>query len=255
MFPYFASAEVARKERKQYGPVPPHPLAAELDSWTPDLREMELLDHRIQALAWELRGQVGLELRAAWIIRGAKTSYDRALERLATIACGPHAAAELKPALQQALHPEQAAAGGTYDDLGHPERQPHLREGRRWEDAFGDNLLGEPLAAERCAVSPSGKDLVMDYKGLSGGVPYELLVTYVQSRNETRRQRLVAVGAGGTFEVHPAMLLPTRPRQYSFTLPAAIAPDGKLTLRFIPVDGRPHNAVASEVRLTPLATR
>jgi hypothetical protein len=213
---------------------------------------MECLDHRIQALACELRKQTGLEFRAAWIIRGAKTSYDRSLERLEMIACGPKPSSDLKRAIQQVVDPERASAGAAYDDLGHPERQPHLKQGRRWEDAFGDNSLGERLAAERRAVSPSGEDLVLEYKDLSRGVPLELLVTYVQSRTETRRQRLVAVGSGGTFEIHPPLLLPTRPQQYCFTVPAGIASDGKLTLRFIRVEGRPHNAVASEVWLTPL---
>jgi len=254
MFPYYASAEAARRERKEYGEPPSHPLRAQLDSWTPELRELELLDHRIQVLSSELRREIGLELRAAWIIRGAKTPYDWCLDDLDAAACGPESSKCLKEEIARALEPEEGQHGGTYDDLGDPERQPHLHLGHRWEDAFGDISLRERLAAERRVISPWGEDIVLRFDDLRSDVAYELRVTYVQSRSETRSQRLVAVSAAGVSEVHAVLLLPTRPRRYTFVLPAGTAPDGQLELRFVRVDGRPLNATASEVWLTPAET-
>lgn len=234
MFPYFASAREALEERRRGFPPQHPPSAQDLSDLTPVLQEMEELDHRLQALAWSARRRIGWESRAAWILRGAKTLFDRTLEELAELATSEVSPEVLVERIRLALEP--------------PDRAPHI-EAATNVDYFPDLFLSDRLEAERCVRSAEGSTLRMVYPSVDPATSYVLEITYLQARHESRRQRL---WAGGIL-LHGPILLPAgQPRTHRFLVPAEAYASGELVLTVERVSGWPHSAVVSEARLVSM---
>lgn len=141
---------------------------------------------------------------------------------------------------------EDPGPGGSYDDLGHPGRAPHLRRGH------GATLLQPMDPGNR----PSHNSLVrsyrgepgvlLSYQGLDPAAAYLVKVTYVSPPGRTPLvQRLEANGR----ELHPDLEVPMRAaRQLTFPVPRDAYPFGRLDLEWVPATSNGSGATAvSEV--------
>lgn len=123
-----------------------------------------------------------------------------------------------------------------YDDLGVPEKSPHLKRGRHLRKWQGSS-------APEFSVAHDPEKLVLEYENLNPELKYGLEITCVSSGK--RVQKLSANGN----TVYDNYLLPAGiPEKKTFILPdAIIGSDGKLVLEFFNVKG--PNTVVSELAL------
>ncbi len=139
------------------------------------------------------------------------------------------------------LNWENPGEGGFYDDLGNPERQPHLVKPKRWEEDPG--FVESPQCeystfAGRMSWQDQGQTLFgtplrMRYEGLDKAALYKIRVTYVGRFRAT--MRLVADGG---YEVHPAMPQPSQIEPVEFDIPMEATQDGTLELEWQLIEGR-----------------
>jgi hypothetical protein len=128
--------------------------------------------------------------------------------------------------------------GGFYDDLGDPQRQPHLVRGAGWAAdpayyatplvGFGFRGAGPDRAHPRAwwhhAEPLYDAPLQLRYTGLDRGAPYRVRVVY----GRERRPAKVRLVANDRHEVHGYL---TRPfEELEFDVPAAATAGGELTL-------------------------
>jgi hypothetical protein len=137
--------------------------------------------------------------------------------------------------LEAVVNREDPGAGGFYDDLGDPRRQPHLVAGPAWEKDPGyyDSPLstisrsGVPLGAPRAwwshAQTHYDTPLRMRYTGLDRAAAYRVRVVYGLA--EGRRVRLTA---NGEHEIHGWLMRPLEPLE--FDVPTAATARGELLL-------------------------
>jgi hypothetical protein len=136
-----------------------------------------------------------------------------------------------------------AGPGGFYDDLGNPQRQPHL--------VRGPGLPSDPGSFETAAVgfgyragwrlswmthAESFYDgrVQMRYEGLDRAARYRVGVVYAGDvYSFTRKLRLEADG----LEVHGWMTKEGSPRRVEFDVPVQATSDGTLTLTWQPEPG------------------
>jgi len=119
------------------------------------------------------------------------------------------------------LNRTDPGAGGFYDDLGDPLRQPHLVRGSisleyhsHWPKSwwtYAESLYDDPLQ--------------MRYTGLDPSAQYRIRVVYAGD-SPGRKIRLVA----GAHEIHPLMLKPQPVRPIEFDIPREATSGGELQL-------------------------
>ena len=119
------------------------------------------------------------------------------------------------------LNRTDPGAGGFYDDLGDPLRQPHLVRGSisleyhsHWPKSwwtYAESLYDDPLQ--------------MRYTGLDPSAQYRIRVVYAGD-SPGRKIRLVA----GAHEIHPLMLKPQPVRPIEFDIPREATSGGELRL-------------------------
>jgi hypothetical protein len=140
--------------------------------------------------------------------------------------------------LEAILNRADPGPGGFYDDLGDPERQPHLVRGvgaARDPAFFATPLVGfgfrwpgpdttRPRAWWQHAEALYDAPLTMRYTGLDPKAGYRVRVVY----GGERRGAGIRLVAGGRFQVHDYLLRPYEPLE--FDVPAAATAGGELTL-------------------------
>lgn len=140
--------------------------------------------------------------------------------------------------------------GGFYDDLGDPQRQPHLvRESDSSAASVSPQAAG-PLAWASYANSSQRAPIKMQYDGLDPDAEYKVRVVYA-GENVSQDQG-IRLMADGNREVHPYIKKPLPVRPVEFDIPVAATRDGALALtwnREITPSGRSRGAQVAEVWL------
>jgi hypothetical protein len=144
---------------------------------------------------------------------------------------------ERRDAIRSILDWTNPGAGGFYDDLGNPTRQPHLVRGAGLETdpgSFQSTATGfgyRPgwrLSWITHAESFYDGSVQMKYEDLDRSAHYRVRVVYAGDvRDSDTRLRLVA---DDQYEVHPWMTKEGQPKPIEFDVPAAATSDGALTL-------------------------
>jgi hypothetical protein len=138
--------------------------------------------------------------------------------------------------------------GGFYDDLGDPQRQPHLVRGEGFakDPAFyASPLVGfsfrgpgpepsRPRAWWHHAESLYDTPLVLRYTGLEADAHYRVRVVYAQERREPTKIRLVA---NERFEVHDYLAKPFEFLEFGIPAEATVGGELKLSWTKEPGDG------------------
>ncbi|MFN0167844.1 MAG: hypothetical protein ACKV22_15560 [Bryobacteraceae bacterium] len=170
-------------------------------------------------------------------------------QRLAAIR-GLTAEPERQREIASLIHWTDPGPGGFYDDLGHPERQPHLlKEGDSYPTSANPRP-GDPITWSTHASSGIGRPMRMRYTGLDRTAQYRIRVVYA-GENVSQEQgiRLVADGA---IVVHPYMKKPLPVRPVEFDVPVEATLDGEVTFawdREVTPSGRIRGAQVAEVWL------
>lgn len=135
--------------------------------------------------------------------------------------------------------------GGFYDDLGDPDRQPHLIRGPGLQTDPGSFETtatgfgyrpGWRLSWITHAESFYDAPVQMKYDGLDPAARYRVRVVYAGDvYSFTTKLRLVA---DDTYEVHPWMTKEGQPKPIEFDVPPAATSDGSLTLTWRQDSGR-----------------
>lgn len=142
--------------------------------------------------------------------------------------------------------------GGFYDDLGNPTAQPHLIQGKGFEEdpEFRETPLAGFTYLPDCptswwtyAQSLYDAPLQMSYKDLDPSAEYKLRVVY-SGDNPKAKIRLVA---NHTIEIHPLLEKPWPPRPLEFDLPAEATRTGELHLSWYREPGLGGNGRGCQV--------
>jgi hypothetical protein len=174
----------------------------------------------LDSIDWPLTDAGWLKKEFA-AVREIKTEPER-LERLATL-----------------VHRDDPGPGGFYDDLGDPQRQPHLVRGEGFDRdpacytsplvSFSFRGSGPNPALPRAwwhhAESLYDAPLVLSYTGLDRGARYRVRVVYAQ---ESRAATKIRLDANDRVEVHGYL---TEPWKFlEFDVPPEATAGGKLKL-------------------------
>ena len=166
-------------------------------------------------------------------------------------------------AIGEILHWTDAGAGGFYDDLGNPARQPHLVREFDFKDDPGAmqsvrNDFEEDLVADEPDEKTEGArrvswidhaetlydaPLKMRYTGLSNNAHYKIRVVYAGD-NPKRKIRLVADEG---VEVHPLISKPIPFKPLEFPIPPLATRNGTLTLKWFGEPGLGGNGRGCQV--------
>jgi hypothetical protein len=195
-------------------------------------------------------------------------AWERARLEAALAAAREGATARAQALAREVVAYEDPGAGGYYDDLGHPARQPHLRFGhpvaRYCNVAVPPELAGQrPLPWDIPIYDPANRPsqnsfvftytaepgVRLAYTGLDPQAAYRVRLTYCVPRTWPRRfalrQRLEANG----LLVHGERDVPEYTAEHiECDLPREATAAGTLELRFHPASGSMGTAV-SEVWL------
>ncbi|MDR3727632.1 MAG: hypothetical protein P4K86_11380 [Terracidiphilus sp.] len=206
---------------------------------------------RVQALAGSLFHHIGLQLSvklygASNWERGANLDHidiplndriwlQREFQRIRALPADQQAAA-----LQSLAVSDSPAPGAFYDDLGNPEREPHLVRGQGFAadpefyqtaiDGVADRTpedgarWSQLTYAETLYETP----LHLHYSGLNPALHYRVRVTYA-GEDYALPLRLTA---NGSLEVHPPLQRKSNPQTLDFDLPAAATRTGELDLEW-----------------------
>jgi hypothetical protein len=163
--------------------------------------------------------------------------------------------AERLARLDAALNRTDPGPGGFYDDLGDPERQPHLVRGvgpAKDPAFFATPLVGfgfrwpgpdttRPRAWWQHAEALYDAPLTLRYAGLDPSAGYRVRVVY----GGERRGAGIRLVAGGRLEVHGYLIRPYEPLE--FQVPAAATAGGELTLAWTQEPGAGGNGRGCQV--------
>ena len=140
--------------------------------------------------------------------------------------------------------------GGFYNDLGNPDRQPHLvvepesaPTSVSWQEEW-------PLAWATYASSSRRAPIKMRYTGLDPKARYKVRTVY--AGDNISQEQGIRLMAGGNIVVHPYMQKPLPVRPVEFDVPAEATRDGELVLtwdREPTPSGRSRGAQVAEVWL------
>ncbi len=218
---------------------------------TPDMTQMR---REIFDLGESLWRSIGMQMSVSLYHadgeeRGAVLdTIDRPLSNRAWLENRLHAAlglpteAERREFLVKTMCWEDIGEGGFYDDLGNPERQPHLVKAHRWEDDPGRLLSAfEEFGGYQPEYRQSWNyqtttlyetPLEMRYEGLDPGREYLLRVVYHGRFHSS--MRLFANGA----LIHDPIPGTTPPTVMEFEIPRELTQGGELRLRWENAEGR-----------------
>ena len=147
--------------------------------------------------------------------------------------------------LDSTINWENPGPGGFYDDLGNPEKQPHLVHQKTWAEDPGyvESPQGEFIEISgREAWRRSWRDqgqtlfgtpLCMHYDGLDPNAEYVLRVVYTGRFRST--MRLVA---NGSIEIHAPLAQPAEVEPLEFSIPKEATAGGSLDLEWQLLKGR-----------------
>jgi hypothetical protein len=150
---------------------------------------------------------------------------------------------EIREGIDRIVNWENPGPGGFYDDLGNPQKQPHLVHTKRWaEDP-------DSMASPRCdfrVTSPTGRQswnnyaealydspLMLHYDQLDPNAEYSVRVTY-----SGRFNPVMTLTANDHYPVHGAVSTTNPPAQQEWQVPKEATASGKLTLMWKRVSGR-----------------
>jgi hypothetical protein len=161
--------------------------------------------------------------------------------------------------IERILHWTDAGAGGYYDDLGNPLRQPHLVRGPGFQrdpaslrSTFVDfGYKGGRISWWNNAGSLYDEPLKLHYDRLDSHAHYRLRVVYA-SDMPGRRIRLVA---NDGIEIHPLMSKPVPPEPLEFDIPLEATKNGALTLSWYREPGLGDNGRGCHVAEVWLSRR
>jgi hypothetical protein len=156
-------------------------------------------------------------------------------------------AEEQLTAIRRVLAWEDPGESGYYDDLGDPERQPHLVGADDWPDdpdclrhPFGDHRYREGsvpgrLAWRNPATTLYDTPLQVRYDRLDPDAEYALRVVYAG-----RFRATMTLTANGRFPVHGPLRAPDPPEVLTFAVPREATAGGRLELtwRRVGCEGR-----------------
>lgn len=165
--------------------------------------------------------------------------------------------------LNALLHWTDPGAGGFYDDLGNPSRQPHLVKGvgfqsdpgsyasarSDWEeDIVQDDDEPTPAAARRLSwidhvESLYDAPLRMHYEGLDSHASYRIRVVYAGDAPK----KTIRLVAGPGMEVHPLLTKPWPFLPMEFSIPVAATASGELDLAWYGEPGLGGNGRGCQV--------
>lgn len=232
--------------------------AAQRKTYAPEIRS------RLMQLGQELFDSIGLQLSvprwgASGSERGAVLDFlDEPLRNQNWIKATLSSALEtgdpgdIGKAIQTVLRWEDPGPGGFYDDLGDPERQPHLVRLKTWREDPGyvestRTDFAKPQPNDRqswvhYAESLYGAPIILRYTGLDPSAQYSVRAVY-----SGRYRPTMELWADGRHRVHGPEPTTTPPSVREWPVPIAATADGTLTLRWTRTSGR--GAQVSEVWL------
>lgn len=159
-------------------------------------------------------------------------------------------------ALDEILNWSDPGPGGFYDDLGCPDRQPHLVRGKGFEgdpESFASPrngyVVGEPFFTIyprtwlQCAEMLYDGPLRVQYDDLDPKASYKVRVSYAGDSGLAKIRLL----ADETIEIHPEIVKGFPAQKREFDIPAEATCDGKLTLTWYAEQGLGRNGRACQV--------
>ena len=212
---------------------------------------------RIEALAAELFKSIGMQLsvrppfhasgpeRCALLDTLDYPLNDRPwLEKQFKEALAQPSAPETFLRIQTILNWENPGPGGFYDDLGNPQKQPHLLNQHQWktDPGYVDAPQCEYLfGLDKKTLAPSDyrlswldqastiykQPLRLHYDGLDSKASYRIRVTYTG-----RFRSAMRLLANGQITIHTLMAQPKECWPLEFSIPAEATKDGKLDLEW-----------------------
>lgn len=148
-----------------------------------------------------------------------------------------------RDAITAILDWDDPGPGGFYDDLGNPQRQPHLVQQAAFEDDPGRvvstqteyawNRFSSRLAAQDQAQTLFGQPLEMRYTGLQPGAGYRLRVLY-----DGRFRATMQLRANGTTLIHGPVAQANPTAVMAFDIPQHLTQGGTLDFAWELVAGR-----------------
>jgi hypothetical protein len=137
---------------------------------------------------------------------------------------------------------EDAGRGGFYDDLGNPDKQPHLVQPASFADdpgflrsPFTGFARGQQVINQWRRSSANGAETFYDtpvemrYKGLDPAARYRIRVVY---GGEQGPLRTIGLTANGTIEIHPPRKIEKLDEPLEFDIPVEATRSGELALRW-----------------------
>ncbi|WP_010587982.1 hypothetical protein [Schlesneria paludicola] len=160
---------------------------------------------------------------------------------------------ERRAAILAVLDRTDPGPGGFYDDLGDPNRQPHLVRSsvpfvenpdfRRSAYTSFDYKSDRPREWWTNVLSMYDASFEMQYDGLDPNARYKVRVVY---SSEPARKVKVRLDAEGE-QVHDYMVKPDEMQPLDFDIPAKATADGKLTIRWTREQGYGGNGRGCQV--------
>ena len=160
---------------------------------------------------------------------------------------------ERQKSLQALLTRTDPGAGGFYDDLGDPNRQPHLvpnalpftedPDFRRSVFTSFDYKANRPREWWTNVLSMYDAPLQMRYDGLDSKAQYKIRVVY---SSELRKKVKVRMDADGQ-QIHDLMFKPDEMTPLDFDIPQAVTADGELNIRWTREPGLGDNGRGCQV--------
>lgn len=155
-------------------------------------------------------------------------------------------------AIRTVVHWEDPGAGGFYDDLGNPTKQPHLLRLKTWRQDPGyvestrtDFAIPQPAYRQswvHYAESLYGAPILLKYTGLDPTAQYVIRATY-----SGRYRPTLELWADDKYRVHGPEPTTVPPTIEEWPIPREATADGTLVLRWNRLTGR--GAQVSEVWL------
>jgi hypothetical protein len=143
--------------------------------------------------------------------------------------------------------------GGFYDDLGDPNRQPHLvpssvpfaesPDFRKGVFAASEYRPDRPREWWTNEMSMYDGPLQLHYDGLDKDAKYKIRIVYTAEFNSKLKVRMEADGQ----QIHDYMTKPEEMKPLEFDVPASVTADGELNIRITREPGQGGNGRGCQV--------